>query len=217
MKKQYAVVLLLLVGMAGCGKKKKKVELKKDSKKTEVFTEVDLPVAKNSDMHSFFDDNVNEFALVDDANKVQQVAQKDEFSWVEENQTQGEGQFKVVYFDFDSCTVRADQESNLKNNIELVRAALEKSGHLGDDEKPVVVIDGHACHSAGSHVYNLALSEKRAKVLADRFVAAGIPSECIKIVGRGMEMPAMIDGKIVDGDREHQWLNRRDELRVLYS
>ena len=81
----------------------------------------------------------------------------------------------------------------------------------------VLVIDGHACHSAGSRAYNLALSERRAKVLADLMIEAGIPADCVKIVGRGDEMAALVNGKPVDGDREQQWPNRRDEIHVVYS
>jgi outer membrane protein OmpA-like peptidoglycan-associated protein len=205
MKKQYAaLVLLLVVGMAGCGKKKKKTDLK--SPKSDVYTELDIPVAGN-DSADFFDENVAGFNLADDL-QVAQAAVQDEYSWVDDTKRDG---FPVVYFDFDSTTIRVDQEEILKQDIAL---ALKK---YQDNNGITIVVDGHACHSAGSHAYNLALSEKRAKVLADRLVAAGVPSENIKIVGRGMEMPAMVDGKPVDGDRQQQWPNRRDEIHVIYS
>ena len=79
-----------------------------------------------------------------------------------------------------------------------------------------MVIEGHSCHSAGSAVYNLALSEKRAKALADRLVAGGVPSQNIKVVGRGQEVPAVVEGKAVTGDRKEQAPNRRDEVRVIH-
>jgi len=65
--------------------------------------------------------------------------------------------------------------------------------------KATVIIEGHACHSAGSAIYNLALSENAAKVLADRLVDAGISRGQIKIVGRGNQFPAIKDGKPVTG------------------
>lgn len=204
MKKQYAALaLLLVIGMAGCGKKKKK-NLK--SPKADVYTELDIPVA-GSENSNFFDENVDGFNLADDL-QVAQAAVQDEYSWVDDTKRDG---FPVVYFDFDSTSIRADQEEVLKQDIAL---ALKK---YQDNQDITIVVDGHACHSAGSHAYNLALSEKRAKVLADRLAAAGVPSENIKIVGRGMEMPVIVDGKPVEGDRQQQWPNRRDEIHVIYS
>lgn len=203
MKKQYAaLVLLLVVGMAGCGKKKKK-DLK--SPKADVYTELDIPVAGTQE--NFFDENVEGFNLADDL-QVAQAAVQDEYSWVEDTKRDG---FPVVYFDFDSTSIRPDQEETLNRDIAL---ALKK---YQDNNDITIVVDGHACHSAGSHAYNLALSEKRAKILADRLAAAGVPAEAIKIVGRGMEVPAIVDGKPVDGDRQQQWPNRRDEIHVIYS
>lgn len=204
MKKQYAALaLLLVIGMAGCGKKKKK-NLK--SPKADVYTELDIPVA-GSENTNFFDENVDGFNLADDL-QVAQAAVQDEYSWVEDTKRDG---FPVVYFDFDSTSIRADQEEVLKQDIAL---ALKK---YQDNQDITIVVDGHACHSAGSHAYNLALSEKRAKVLADRLAAAGVPTENIKIVGRGMEMPVIVEGKPVEGDRQQQWQNRRDEIHVIYS
>lgn len=205
MKKQYAALALLLVigGMAGCGKKKKK-EIK--SHKSDVYTELDIPVASNQGA-DFFDENVEGFNLADDL-QVAQAAVQDEYSWVEDTKRDG---FPVVYFDFDSTSIRPDQEEMLKQDIALALKKYEENNDI------TIVVDGHACHSAGSHAYNLALSERRAKVLADRLVAAGIPADHIKIVGRGMEIPAIVDGKPVEGDRQQQWPNRRDEIHVIYS
>lgn len=205
MKKQYAALaLLLVIGMGGCGKKKKKEV--KSHKTTDVYTELDIPVA-NSEASNFFDENVEGFNLADDL-QVAQAAVQDEYSWVDDTKRDG---FPVVYFDFDSTAIRPDQEDVLKQDIALAFKKYQENNDI------TIVVDGHACHSAGSHAYNLALSEKRAKVLADRLVAAGVPAQNIKIVGRGMEMPALVDGKPVDGDRQQQWPNRRDEIHVIYS
>ena len=79
-----------------------------------------------------------------------------------------------------------------------------------------MVIEGHACQE-GTPAYNVALSEKRAKIVADHFVAAGVPSSSIKVVGRGQECPAVINGKTVNGSREDRAPNRRVEVRVIYT
>ena len=217
MKKQFAIAtLLLLVSLPSCGRKKKKTSTA--PQRSHVQTEVDIPTASDDSIRSFFDGDVGEFALADDGAKNAAVPSDRDFAWVEESNKDNPDSFKVVYFDFDSFRVRDDQDETLRYNIALAKKKLEETdGALGNDQKPTIVIDGHSCHSAGSHIYNLALSERRAKVLADKFMEAGIPSECIKIVGRGMEMPAMVNGKLVDGGREDQWPNRRDEMRIIYS
>ena len=61
---------------------------------------------------------------------------------------------------------------------------------IDEGGEPTIVIEGHSCHSAGSKTYNMVLSERRAKAVSDRLVAAGIPADKIKIVSRGQECPA---------------------------
>lgn len=205
--KGYMFLLVLLVSVAGCGGKKAKKHQYNDK---EVTSNVDIPVADDG-VRSIFDDEIGEYALADDAKADADKVKTSDFSW-EDEQNQ---KFKVVYFDFDRYSIRADQEETVAFDIEQIRKSLEEAKEKGI--KPLVVIEGHACDSAGSAVYNLALSEKRAKVLADTMIAQGIPQEAIKIVGRGKEVPATIEGKAVTGDRQAQWPNRRDEVRVLYS
>lgn len=207
MKNKSAVFLLsLLVVVAGCGKKNKKADNK--VKSDEISKNVDIPVA-DGDAASFFDADLGEYTLADEkgtANKIDS-----EFTF-EDADKQG---YKVVYFDFNNYSLRQDQEESIAFDMARIKQSLSDAEAKGI--KPVVIIEGHACHSAGSATYNLALSEKRAKVLSDRLVAEGIARENIKIVGRGKEIPAMVDGKPCTGDREQQWLNRRDEVRVMFS
>jgi outer membrane protein OmpA-like peptidoglycan-associated protein len=199
-------LLVLLIGVAGCGNKKKAKAVKHDK---ETMSNVDIPVAGDG-IRSIFDDEINAYTLADDQKDADKVKSSD-FSWEDEKNQK----FKVVYFDFDKYSIRPDQEEVVAFDIEEIKKSLDEAKEKGI--KPLVVIEGHACHSAGSAVYNLALSEKRAKVLADSMVAQGIPQESIKIVGRGKEVPAVVEGKAVDGDRQSQWANRRDEVRVLFS
>ncbi len=210
------VVLVVLLG--GCGGKKKQKSNRKTT--TEMNTNVDIPVVQDDGIKSFFDNDVDAFTTAQGMdtmdNKPMQVAekQKDDFSWV--NEAPGKG-FKKIYFDFDCYTIREDQRDNLAYNIDVAKAIIEQNESAGK-ATPLIIIDGHADSSAGSHVYNLVLSEKRAKVLATAFEAAGVPANDIKVVGHGSDIPAIVDGKaIVSGDREVQWANRRDELRLIYS
>lgn len=206
MKNKGSILLLvLLIGVAGCGNKKNKKAAHKS-----VSTNVDIPVADDG-IRTFFDDELGEFALADTKNIDTDSAKDGDFAFEDMDQKQ----FKNVYFAFDGYNIRKDQEVAVAYDMSQIKKSLEEAKSKG--EQPLVVIEGHACHSAGSAVYNLALSEKRAKVLADELVANGVAKEYIKIVGRGQEMPAMVNGQPCTGNKEQQWPNRRDEIRVMFS
>ena len=72
-------------------------------------------------------------------------------------------------------------------------------------------------NSAGSPAYNLAISELRARSLSNYFVQVGVPEDALKIVGRGHEVLAVVDGQKVAGGRKDQWANRRTEIRLIYA
>ncbi|MBS1986477.1 OmpA family protein [Candidatus Dependentiae bacterium] len=218
MNKQYPLLLLVLVGLAGCSKKKSNTLKRNQKNKTELFSEVEIPLAEEV-LHKILDqDEIREFKMIDDLSDDEQsiAATFDAINdtWIED-MTQADS-FKAVLFDFDKSTPRADQEKTIKEDIKVAKRILDEAKLLGGNGKRLKV-SGHACHSAGSGSYNLGLSEKRAKSLADMFVAAGISREDIKIVGYGMEVPALVNGKPVDGNREQQAPNRRDEITVIYS
>ena len=226
MKKGSVLLLVMLLSVAGCGKKKKCAEKPNANSKEST---VSMPLTQDKkELSSVFDDDIAEFALVDettdaDGKKQVPVATNDanatdedmgnEFAWIDEADETEQG-LKTVYFDFDKYAIKKDQETTVSHDIEALKQTIAQAEKNG--KKVTVVVEGHACHSAGSASYNLALSEKRAKVLKDRLVQAGISNANIKIVGRGQECPALTqDGKPVTGSREAQWLNRRDELNIL--
>lgn len=211
MKKLFFLSSVLLLSIPGCGYKKTTQQPRHTH---DSFTQVDIPTS-GTNMNSYYDDEVDEFASGNpDVNtSIATGVQTNDFTWVAQA---ADSKFNTVYFDFNSFQVRADQEDALDKNVQSVKDTLCERRNEGKD-LPTIVIEGHACHSAGSSVYNLALSEKRAKVLRDRLVASGVPAKLIKIVGRGQEMPVIADGKQVNGDRTAQWPNRRDEIRLIYS
>jgi outer membrane protein OmpA-like peptidoglycan-associated protein len=228
-KKGGVLLLVMLLSVAGCGKKKKHAEKPQTPKQTSTVSMPQPQQENKKELSSVFDDDIAEFALVDDAtnNEAEKTAAANaynpatgedagnEFSWIDGND-ESKYDLKTVYFDFDKYTVRRDQEKAVAHNIETLKQVIAQAEKEG--KTATVVIEGHACHSAGSASYNLALSEKRAKVLKDHLVQAGIPSTNIKIVGRGQECPALTkDGKPVTGSREEQWPNRRDEINILQA
>lgn len=207
-KKQFALFLFGIAVLSGCGKRNKnKMMAKGDS-----FSQVNIPMAgdqvatADDSVRSFFDQDIKEFVAMDGENSTEAGSVND-FAWVDANEK--DSTFKSVYFDFDKHSVRADQKEAVSYDVVQTRKTLESSQK--NNQKTTVVIEGHACHSAGSSAYNLALSEKRAKVVANQLTAAGLPKESIKVVGRGQDVP------VCDGTREQQWKNRRAEFHVVQS
>lgn len=225
-------LLVVTIGFAGCASRKKEEPRKPN---TEVY-DVDIPMADDDDMSNVFDDGTNEPMKADEvvyddmadqnldlADAVytdniiyddiadlsnNQIA-ADDFSWIQESSDD----FKKIYFEFDKHTLKEDQQEAIESNAEKAKEILA----IEQGRKVTLVIEGHSDHAAGSDAYNLALSEKRAKTEKDYLVNQGVPADVIKVVGRGSEVPALVDGRPVEGDRNQQWPNRRDEMRVIYS
>lgn len=232
--------LCFLVGLSGCAKRNKnKFKEKVCSKKSSCAANVDIPTADNAESISrFFDSELNDFVAVDNENDVKSAqAQNDQveiqnivqdlnvvqnsvdlsetsqdYNLDEQNATQQKN-MKTIYFEFDQHGIAQDQIGALNINASKVQAALEQARQNG--QEAVVVINGHACDSAGSLSYNNAKSLQRAQAIADYLVSNGVPRENIKVVGRGSEMPAQIEGKKVTGNREEQWPNRRSEIQII--
>lgn len=112
--------------------------------------------------------------------------------------------FKRLFFDFNSYGLGSNQNKNLKFNTKQAKQMIK--------DGKTIVIEGHACHSAGSAIYNLALSEKRARHVAKKFAETGIDAKNIKIAPRGHEMPI-----VKSGNREEQAANRRVEIFAIDS
>jgi len=86
--------------------------------------------------------------------------------------------FRPVFFDFDSYTLREDARTALDANAKVMR----------DNPSIVVTIEGHA-DERGTAEYNLALGERRAQAARDYLTAAGIPIARIQIISYGKERP----------------------------
>lgn len=221
LKKQIVVPLLLLLSLSGCKEKKKK-----QSHHTEATTQLNLPkadgrsasVVADNDILSFFDEDLDAYML--DTDEVHIATADDTASTLVNHNEQGaiswietahqENGLKTIYFGFNKYGVTKDQRSVVDADAELVKELLAE---LESDS--IIMIEGHACHSAGSRSYNVLLSEQRAKYVSDLLRLHGVDARRIKIVGRGAEIPAVVDGRQVTGSREEQWPNRRVEIRVV--
>lgn len=163
-----------------------------------------MSVEEDEDLADLFDEYSSSEVDVNDEIDENQV-----FNWIEE---QADDELRKLYFSFNHYGIREDQKDALRYDIEQVKQLIAQAGTA----EPIIVIEGHACQE-GSPSYNIGLSEKRAKNVADIFVAAGIDRDRIKVVGRGQECPEVINGMIVSGSREQRAPNRRVEVRVIYT
>lgn len=222
LKKQIALPLVLLIGLAGCGNRKKQ----KKSHTVDTTAAINLPksdsrsvgtVAEN-DILSFFDEDLDAYALDNDEVTIA-TADDSATAWVSDNdqgaiswieQAQEDNGLQTIYFGFNKYGITQDQRAVVDADAEAVKQILSKL-----DADSTIVIEGHACSSAGSRDYNVHLSEKRAKYISDLLKLHGVDNSRIKIVGRGQEMPAIVNGKAISGSRDEQWPNRRVEIRVV--
>lgn len=136
-------------------------------------------------------------------------SQETAFNWVDE---QADDELRKLYFSFNHYGIREDQKDSLAYDIQQVKQLVSEAGTAA----PTIVFEGHACQE-GSPSYNVGLSEKRAKSVADLFVEAGIDKNLIKVVGRGQECPLVANGQVINGSREDRAPNRRVEVRVIYT
>jgi outer membrane protein OmpA-like peptidoglycan-associated protein len=230
MKKVSLLAIALIVGLPGCGNKQNKVQ--ETNKKARVEKHVDMFSSvemadvfepdyldeDGDDLRTFFDfdEEAEEFIPAEEGDLYRNfdiegdLSDTQDYAWVD---AQADDELKTLYFAFNHYGINEDQKKVVEHDIEQLKSLLADSDI---DAQPVVVVEGHACQE-GSPAYNLALSEKRAKNVADLLVAAGIDKDTIKVVGRGQEVPAVINGKVVDGSREDRAPNRRVELRVIYT
>ena len=214
MKKYIHIFLCLLVVTTGCLNKK----TTKDGNNPQSFFSKTKKRTTNR-RKSSFDENLEAFALDNDS--LQDFAQNNNqnskaettssskktsalFNWEDITADQSKEQFKTLLFEFNKNSLGKNQIASLKADIEYAKkmAKLNK----------VIVIEGHACHSEGSAIYNMTLSEQRAKHVATKFIDAGISKEQIKIAARGQEMPV-----VKGGNREEQSVNRRVEIFAIDS
>jgi outer membrane protein OmpA-like peptidoglycan-associated protein len=211
-KKGSALLLIsLLVALPGCWDKDKtkkkapqKQKMTKKMAQGDEFSDVSMPLADADDMaddslKSFFDSMDEEFVAFND-----ETGEDKRWRDAEDNE------LETVYFAFGKHNVDDEQKEKVELNAEQAKKMLADA--QDDDPDAKLIIEGHACASAGSAAYNLALSEKRAKEVADRLASSGISRDDLKVVGRGYEMLV-----VKEGSRDEQWANRRVELHVVHA
>ena len=101
-----------------------------------------------------------------------------------------------VYFEFDSVNIQPEGQKHLQKVAEVLR----------QERDVILTIEGHA-DERGTTEYNLALGDRRAKVVRDYLKDLGVDVQRLHTVSYGEAKPA------VEGSGEDAWSkNRRDEL-----
>jgi len=192
---------------------------KKKARRKSLESTTNSPVAKTtgkgdqSGKQEFFDEEIDDFVLSEKDEKnpfvepVVSVGDSDteDFEFEDEEETaslpeQKKG-LKTVYYAFNQYKLTPDQKAGLELNVQEVKNSLK------NDPSTQFVVEGHACRSAGSDSYNLALSNRRGAEYIHYLVQNNIPKKSLKLVGRGSEMPI-----VPTGNAEEQAPNRRVEL-----
>jgi outer membrane protein OmpA-like peptidoglycan-associated protein len=219
MKKMSLLVLALVVALPGCGNKQNGESSRPKKTSVQKYMDIDVDIDDMDDedldgMDELTEEDIASFDFPEDEEDMMEEPEEidfdemmadednEEYSWID---AQSDDEFKKLYFSFNHYGVRDDQKAALHYDIEQVKQLVAEVGDA------VVVIEGHACQE-GAPAYNLALSERRAKTVADLFVASGIDRTAIKIVGRGQECP-VTEGRT----RQERNPNRRVEVRVIYT
>lgn len=103
---------------------------------------------------------------------------------------------RVIYFDYDQSTVRADY-------LDVISAHAD---YLAANPQAVVRLEGHT-DERGTREYNLGLGENRANAVRSLMMAQGVSDNQVVVVSYGEERPAAYE------HNEEAWaLNRRVEL-----
>ena len=108
------------------------------------------------------------------------------------------GLLSDIYLDFDQADLRESERATLERDGETMK----KYDFL------IVTIEGHA-DERGTIEYNLALSDRRARLVYDYLISIGIDGSRIKAVAYGKEIPVCTESN------EDCWQrNRRAHLAV---
>lgn len=217
-KASLLALIVLLVGLPSCRKDKEQKRTKPQTEQNaDMFSSSDMDMYDNYEDEDFEDDDLR--TLFDFDDEIEEfVAQNDDYDSSDDDSTdiqsiawinaQDEDELKPLYFEFNKYALSDTQKQALNHDIEQVKQLIDEAG---DGVKTTVIAEGYTCQE-GTPEYNLALSENRAKTIADQLVAAGIDKDSIKVVGRGQENP-VVEGKT----RAERAPNRRVEVRVIYA
>jgi peptidoglycan-associated lipoprotein len=116
------------------------------------------------------------------------------------NQDKEKFQADTIYFDFDSSTIKASEESKLQEVANYFKGNTKVEG---------LIIEGN-CDERGTEKYNLSLGERRALAAREYLANLGVNPQRLKTVTYGASRPAD------SGHDESAWKkNRRDDFILV--
>lgn len=107
---------------------------------------------------------------------------------------------RIVYFDFDDATVRAEDMALLSSHAAFLR----------DHDGYTVTVEGH-CDERGAESYNNGLGMKRAQAVQDVLTGKGVAAARIEAVSFGESRPASA------GRSEADWAKNRRAVIIYYE
>jgi peptidoglycan-associated lipoprotein len=108
------------------------------------------------------------------------------------------GQFRPIYFDFDSQSVRPSESSKIQ----------EIAGFMKNSAAQIIIAG--FTDERGTEEYNRGLGDRRAGAVRESLISQGVEGNRIQTVSFGLEMPADA------GHNEAAWAkNRRAEIGVI--
>ena len=114
--------------------------------------------------------------------------------------------FNNILFDFDKSIIKKEFKPDLNKVVDYLKVT---------SPTDKIEVAGHT-DSKGPDAYNLALSKRRANVVAVYFVVNGVEKKRMKVVGYGESMP-VAPNENPDGsdNKEGRRKNRRTEIKIL--
>ncbi|MFM2294718.1 MAG: hypothetical protein RLZZ350_1131 [Verrucomicrobiota bacterium] len=106
---------------------------------------------------------------------------------------------ETVYFDYDSATVKASEQSKVASVV----------SYLKSNSSAAVRVEGN-CDERGTEEYNRALGERRALAIREALIQAGIAADRVDTLSNGEDKPAEAGHNAAAWDK-----NRRGDFIVL--
>ena len=106
----------------------------------------------------------------------------------------------IVYFPFDQYILTPEAQA----------VVTEAANYANGGHATKVIVVGHT-DTSGSDAYNVRLSERRAKAVADALVGSGVAQTALSVDWKGESQPAVATG---DGVKEP--LNRRSTIDINF-
>lgn len=184
-----SAVLLTLVWLSGCST----LSGDKDQSATDDGSEVTVE-DRNAETSGFEGDDPSGTDLNDTEAMV--VVGEDQYQGDELNDPASPLSNRVVYFEYDSSSVREEDQITLEAH----------AAYLGENPNVTVRLEGHT-DERGAREYNLALGERRALSIRQILMVQGASINQFEVTSFGEERPD------VEGFDESAWQqNRRVEL-----